>query len=179
VTTPADPNRPDNGYQSGLPSYPSAPPPSEAQAQTITPPTEIIASFWCYVVAATIVLVGGLLFSGAKQQVRDTLRVRYPTYTPTQLDSLANVTVTLAVAFAVLIGALYLLFAFKIKAGRNWARIVLTIVAVLDLLTIIGGRGGSAVGYVGALAAVIGCVLSYVPKSAAYIAEVRASRQLR
>ena len=74
-----------------------------------------------------------------------------------------------------IIAALYALFAFKLRAGRNWARIVLTIIAVLDLLGLIS-RNGNPIGYVGALAAIVGCVLSYLPNSGAYFAAVKASR---
>jgi hypothetical protein len=179
VTTPSDPNEPYQGYQSGLPNFPSAPPPSDyGQRQpAYAPPTEIMASFWCYIGAAVLVVVGGLLYLGDKQTVLDTLRTANNTsLTESQLESLASVTVALVAVFAVIVAGLYALFAFKLRAGRNWARIVLTIIAALDLLGLLSGRGGAAVGYIGALAAVVGCVLSYLPNSGRYFAAVKASR---
>lgn len=183
MTTPYDPNDPNRGYQSGqpggLPQFPSAPPPSEYDQgpQSYAPPTEIVASFWCYIGAAVVVLLGGLLYLGQKQTVLDALRNANTTnLTETQLESLASATIVIVVVVAAIIAALYVLFAFKLKSGRNWARIVLTIVAVLDLLSLVTGRGGAAVGYIGALAAIVGCVLSYLPNASGYFAAVKAAR---
>jgi len=77
---------------------------------------------------------------------------------------------------AVIFAGLYVLFAFKLRAGRNWARIVLTVIAALDLLTLVSGSAGTVVGYIGALAAVIGCVMSYMANSNGYIRAVKAAR---
>lgn len=182
MTTPSDPDQPDQGYQSGLPSFPSAPPPSDdygtqRPAQSFEAPREIMASFWCFVGAAVIVLIGGLLTTGNKQAILDKLRTTNTTnLTESQLESVASTAVVIAVVVTVIIAGLYVLFAFKLRAGRNWARIVLTIVAVIDLLGLVTGQGGVAVGYIGALAAIVGCVLSYLPNSGAYINAVKASR---
>ena len=181
MTTPSDPNDPNRGYQSGLPNFPSAPPPSDygnqQQAQSFQPPQTIMASFWCFVGAAVIVLLGGILTTGDKQAILDKLRTTNTTnLTESQLETVASTAVVIAVVATVIIAGLYVLFAFKLRAGRNWARIVLTIVAVLDLLALLTGQGGAAVGYIGALAAIIGCVLSYLSSSNAYFAAVKAAR---
>jgi len=180
VTTPSDPNQPNEPYQSGLPSFPSAPPANEYDQQRQpagAAPTELVAAFWCYIGAAALVLIGGLLYLGDKQAVLDALRTANTTnLTETQLESLASTTLAIVVVAAAIIAGLYALFAFKLKAGRNWARIVLTIIAAIDLLALVTGRGGAAVGYVGALAAIVGCVLSYLPNSSAYFAAVKAAR---
>jgi hypothetical protein len=185
VTTPSDPNQPD--YQSGLPNYPSAPSSGDMgyqqqQQPTYAPPREVTISFWCYVGAAAIVLIGGLFALGLKQSILDSLRNNNTTgLTESQLQAAANLGVGVALVISVIIAGLYLLFAFKLKAGRNWARIVLTVIAAIDLLSLvsIARQGGSPVSYIGALAAVVGCVLSYLPNSSAYFTAVKASRQLR
>jgi hypothetical protein len=181
VTTPSDPNDPNRGYQSGLPNFPSAPPPSDygnqQPAQAFQPPQAIMVSFWCFVGAAAIALLGGLLATGDKQAVLDQLRTTNPNHlTESQLQSVASTAIVIAVVATVIIAGLYVLFAFKLRAGRNWARIVLTIVAVLDLLALVSGQGGAAIGYIGALAAIVGCVLSYLPNSSAYFAAVKAAQ---
>jgi len=61
------------------------------------------------------------------------------------------------VVSAVIIAGLYLLFAYKLRAGRSWARIVLTIIVALHLLILIFILGGTLVSYIGALAAIAGC----------------------
>jgi hypothetical protein len=180
MTTPSDPNRPDNGYgyQSGLPNFPAAPPPSDSglPQQVIEPPREITWSFWCYVAAAVISLVGGLISLGSRQTFLNALRNNNHTLTDSQIQAAASVAVAVAVVFAVIFAGLYVLFAFKLRAGRNWARIVLTIIAALDLLGVVTGQAGSAIGYIGALAAIVGCVLSYLASSNGYINAVKAAR---
>jgi hypothetical protein len=178
MTTPSDPNDPGYGQQSGLPSFPAAPPPTESAVQTYTPPTEMTAAFWCYVVAAVISLIGGVLAVGQKQAVLDTLKQSKANadLTPGQLDTLASAAITFAIVVAVVIAGLYLLFAFKLRAGRNWARIVLTVVAALALLSLLFSSAHTVLSYIGELAAVAGAVLSWMPNSSAYIAAVRASR---
>jgi hypothetical protein len=184
VTTPSDPNQPNYGYQ-GLPNFPNAPQYNQQYNQMpqvpASPPSQLMIAFWLYVGAAVVGLVSGLLYLGDKQTVLNTLRTanNAQNYTDSQLQTLANATVVLVVVFAVIFAALYLLFAFKLRAGRNWARIVLTILAVLNLLSILSGRSGTAVGDIAGLAVVIGTVLSYLPQSSAYIAAVKASRRMR
>src|ERR1700754_2690244 len=94
MTTPSDPN-PDGGFgdqpgygqqpggqgqqpggypTSGLPSFPAAPPPADGPTPTLTPPTSVTAAFWCFLVAAVVIVIGGILAVTAKQTVIDTLR---------------------------------------------------------------------------------------------------------
>jgi hypothetical protein len=148
------------------------------QQQSYAPPREVTISFWCYVAGAVIVLLSAVLSLGSKQTILDSLRSANTNgLTDSQLQSAANVAIGFIVVIAIIIAGLYVLFAFKLKAGRNWARIVLTIIAALNLLSLVTNRGGSAVGIIGALAAVAGCVLSYLPNASAYFAAVKASRQ--
>ena len=175
MTTPSDPDQPE--YQSGLPSYPSAPqsgdygdPQQQQQQPASAPPREIVISFWCYVAAAVIVLIGGLLYLGAKQALLDTLRSNNTGgLTESQLQTAANLAIGFFVVSAVIIAGLYLLFAYKLRAGRSWARIVLTIIVALHLLILIFILGGTLVSYIGALAAIAGCGLSYLSNSRAYL----------
>jgi hypothetical protein len=186
MTTPSDPNQPGDGsyggYQSGgLPGYPENAAANEAASvnQTLTPPQQLVGAFWAYVAAALVGVVGGLLVLGQKQQIIDALRTsnaqQNSQLSDSQLQTLASASITVALVIALVIAALYVFFAFKLKAGRNWARIVLTIIAVLALLSLLLGRGGSILSFVGEVAAVIGAVLSYMPQSSAYISAVKNS----
>lgn len=182
MTTPSDPTQPGDGspgyppaYPAGAPGYPTAPPLGEIPPAP-APPNEIVGAFWAFVLAAVIGIVGGLLVLGTKQTIVDAVRAANTSnLTETQIQAAANIAVITAVVISVIIGALYVLFAFKLKAGRNWARIVLTIVAVLSLISLLAG-GHTLIGYVGVLAAAIGAVLSYLPNSSAYITAVKRSR---
>jgi hypothetical protein len=173
MTNPAE----DNPY-----GYPAPPPIDQPQQSAVAPPKEVLGAFWGYVVAAVVTLVSGLLILGQKQELIDSVRAannQGGSLTDDQITQFANILVVAAAVIAVIFAALYLLFAFKLKAGRNWARIVLTIIAVLALLSLLFGGVGSVLGYIGELAAVIAAVLSYLPVSNAYFTAAKASRQFR
>jgi hypothetical protein len=56
---------------------------------------------------------------------------------------------------------------------------VLTVLAALALISLLLGTGGNLVSYIGQFAAIVAAVLSFLPSSSEYIAQVKASRQLR
>ncbi|OXM56144.1 hypothetical protein CFP71_15100 [Amycolatopsis thailandensis] len=64
--------------------------------------------------------------------------------------------------------ALYLLFMFKLRAGRNWARIVLTVLTAFQMLSVLLVQDTIA-GYVSVAADIVGVVLSYTPASNTYL----------
>lgn len=182
MTTPTDPDDP--GY-AGLPQYSGGSPSMEPQPQQVTPPREIAIAFWCYIAGALILVVGGLMALSERQQFLAALRetnANQPAgskLTESQLDQLANFTLTFTIVLVVVIAALYILFAFKLKQGRNWARIVLTIIAAIALLLVISfGAQESLLGLVGDLAAIVGAVLSYLPNSSQFIATMRQQRKV-
>ncbi|MBP2322329.1 NADH:ubiquinone oxidoreductase subunit 6 (subunit J) [Kibdelosporangium banguiense] len=77
--------------------------------------------------------------------------------------------------FAVIaVGLVMLLFAWKMRSGRNWARILLTVLAVTSLLFQASSVGMSSVlGLVGVVITATGLVFMYMPASNAYFAEMR------
>jgi hypothetical protein len=172
------------GY--GQQGYPSAPPIAE-QATGPAPqqPTTILVSFWCWIVAAVLGLVGALILFGEKGSLNAAAQSRLATsgntdITPTQVSAVVNGIIVGALVAAIIVGALYVLFAFKLKQGRNWARIVLLIIAILDVLSLLVNGGGTGVlGWIGVVVAVVGAVTSFLTPSSQYIAAVKAQRQIR
>lgn len=171
-------------YQEPLPSHPMT---TDAgpSGVVVRPPGTIVASFWCWLVSALLWVVGGVLILSARQSLVDSLRrsnsngtVAHP-LTEAQIQQAANISVTAVIIVAVIIAALYALFAAKLRAGRNWARVVLTIIAVLALIYLVtrGFTSTSLISYVGAILSVVAAVLSYLPASNAYIAAVKHSRR--
>jgi hypothetical protein len=77
-----------------------------------------------------------------------------------------------------LLALAYIVFAVIAYRGRNWARIVVTVLtALFDVVLILGLVGGSSQTAGGllvaggiVLASIIGVVLMYLPKSAAFFA---------
>jgi ABC-type Fe3+ transport system permease subunit len=178
---PDDGQQPDPTQQpQAMPAYPSAPPIRDQEsAAPLPPPTEITLAFWGWLVAAVIVLVGGLVVLGQKQQIIDALNKVDTTsqLRSVNVESQAQTAMIAAIAAAVIICVLYVFFAFKLRAGRNWARIVLTVVAALNLIDLLTNSDtASALSYVGGLIAVAAAVLSYLPKSNGYIRESKRAR---
>ncbi len=105
------------------------------------------------------------------------------------VQSLVTTVKVIAVSFFVVFAALYLFFAFKMNAGRNWARIVLTVVAALAVISgftatstvTVNGQvfspGSQIFGWISALLAVAAIVLMYLPQSNAYFTASKAHRQ--
>lgn len=176
MTTPSDPGRPDHG-QDSFSSFPQAPPiGEEPMRQSLTPPKEIVAAFWCFMVGAAITALGGVLVLTQRQEILDATRAANAArgLSDDAIQSAVSFVVGAAVVLALLFAALYVLFAFKLRAGRNWARILLTIVAALSLLSLLyGGTGVSVLRVVGDLTAVVGAVLTYLQSSSNYIAATK------
>ncbi|MEU5263293.1 hypothetical protein [Amycolatopsis sp. NPDC021455] len=163
------------------PDYPRYPdkPESPASAGPVAAPARpgtIEGAFWAFVASTVLGLVGGILLFVNRDALVDTLRnadrQRGGTLTGAQIDQAATITLVVSVVIVVLIAALYLLFAFKLRAGRNWARIVLTVLTALHVISLLTAQD-TILGYLAALAAVVGVVLSFTGPSNAYIAASR------
>ncbi|HEX3783488.1 MAG TPA: hypothetical protein VHX38_27810 [Pseudonocardiaceae bacterium] len=166
--------------QQPMPAYPAAPPiHADESGGPLTPPTEITVSFWGWLLSAVVVVVGGLLTLGQKQQIIDALNKidTNAALKGVSVQSQAQTAIILAVVLAVIIALLYALFAVKLRAGRNWARIVLTVIAVLNLINLLTNSDtASLLSYIGEVVSVIAAVFSYLPKSNAYIRESKRAR---
>lgn len=172
--TPAPPpsgygQQPQYGQQYGYGPPPNAPSLNE-QTQQQAVPREVVISFWIWAATAALLFVGAILFILNRETVAQALR-QSPNggqLTAQQIEQAAGVAVGVGAAILLIIAALYLLFAFKAKAGRNWARITLTVLTVLNALSALTGTSGGVANYVGLLLAIVAVVLLYMPSSNAY-----------
>lgn len=155
------------------PNYPNYPESGATGQPTAAParPSTVEGAFWAFIASTVIGLVGGLLIFGNHDSIADALRNSNRQsgrgLTDTQIDQAVNIAMVTAVVIAVIIAALYLLFAFKLRAGRNWARIVLTVLTALQLISLLVGQN-TIVGFVAVVAAIVGVVLSFMTPSNAY-----------
>ncbi|MGW4487766.1 hypothetical protein ACWEOE_28460 [Amycolatopsis sp. NPDC004368] len=137
-------------------------------------PATVLGAFWLYLVSTVVAIAGAGVLLANKQTIVDAVRGGgQGQLTEAQIEQTANVGLWVAVAVAVVIALVYLWLAVKLKAGRNWARIVLTILTLLQIVSLVAGRGGSLLGYLSAGAAVVALVLAFLPPSNAYLAARR------
>jgi multidrug efflux pump subunit AcrB len=144
-----------------------------------TPPATVLAAFFGYLVSTVTAFASAGILLGAKQKIVDALRTSNAQsggkLTDQQIDQTATVGQAIGIAVVVAIALLYLLLAFKLKAGRNWARVLLTIITLLQVAALVTAEG-TPVGYVSCAVAVVALVLSYFPASNRYVARVKGAR---
>jgi hypothetical protein len=151
------------------------------RTENATPPGTLIAAFFGYLVSTISALVGAGLLLGYRDELAQALRTAAaggsPRLTEDQVQKAASVAQAIGIAVLVVLAVLYLFLSFKLKAGRNWARIALTIVTLLQVASLLA-TSGTAVNYVSTAISVIALVLSYLPPSNAYITWVKHGRAL-
>ncbi|HVK22207.1 MAG TPA: hypothetical protein VM677_12695 [Actinokineospora sp.] len=123
--------------ESGYPAYPNGPfePPRAAPHR----PPSVDRSFQLWLASGVLGIVGFILtFTIGKDTFRDevvkTLRESGTSYTDADIDNALTIGLVFAAIVAAAFFGLYLLFAFKMRAGRNWARVVLAVLGGLGLL---------------------------------------------
>ena len=172
---PQYPPSPSNGY----PGQPPAP----------TAPGSVKGAFLIYLIAALLAAVGVVL-SLTSNVWNQAVAAAGSNTSGVDTQTLVNtVKITTAVVGVILLG-LYLLFAFKMRAGRNWARIVLTVLSALSILSLASASSSVNVngtvykssstqltGWIGGALAVVGIVLMFLPASNAYFSASKAARQ--
>jgi len=141
-----------------------------------SPPGTILLSFFGFLAATVTTIAGAIFLATSGQALQDELRRRDASLSESELDTAVTFAqgVGLAVAAIVVLG--YLWLAFKLKAGRNWARVVLTVLTLLQVGFVFVGGTADVLSYVSCAVAVIAMVASYLPASNDYIAEVKHTR---
>jgi len=126
-------------------------------------PTELKVSFWIWFVGGILGLLGGLLGMLASLVLFAAAPV-------------AAVGVLLLMLLAAAVGTAQIVFALRMKEGKQWARLALTVLTgVTLLLALINlamrvGQGGNWAGFLISLAAT---VLLWLPNSQAWFAAAR------
>ena len=151
---------------------------------TASAPSTVVWSYRLYLIGAILGLIGLVLslvllpatIDTAVQSAKNSLQGR-----DTQgvdVEALARGTAigatVLSVVLSVVFTVLIIVFARKLRQGRNWARIVLLVVAVLQLFGVLGGYGLGALHFLVMAAA---AVLSFLPASNAWFRSQKAPAQ--
>ncbi|WP_037368281.1 hypothetical protein [Amycolatopsis orientalis] len=158
-----------------IPPYPSSS--AGTPAETPPRPAAITGAFWAFVAATLVGLVGAVFLFFARDALTDAMRrangQNAARLTDAQIDQAVTIGIAVGAVIAVAIALLRLLFAFKLRAGRNWARIVLTVLTALQVVSLLAGQG-TVIGYVSTALAVLGVVLSFLPEANQYVAAAKA-----
>ena len=161
-----------------------APPPRPSTARLSAPPLAarrgsprprvVTVSCWLWWLAAGLAVVTVALTLGRLDTVRAELgqavRDSDPSATPDRVDQVVDLSVLVIVGGGLLLGVVGGLLALRLRAGRRWARLALTIVAVLVVaygVLVFGATGWLALGYGGL--AVVAVVFMYLRGSTRWL----------
>jgi hypothetical protein len=131
-------------------------------------PQLVNISFWLLIASAAIFVIS--MLTGLTQLDDPVFRQTFEqqvegTGAGVTYEDIKGVIAGTLVVFAIIGAALYLLVAFFVRKGKNWARILGTVFAALSVL---GLFGVPSLGTVGTLLGIAAIVLLYLPGSAPY-----------
>lgn len=161
-----------NAYTGGAtPDVPAAP----------VRPKQVDISFWLLIVSLVISVVSVPLtiavFNSPESREATEAELQRQNVAGLTVDDAIAATVAFLVITAVISVAITLLVAIFIRKGHNWARIVLTVFAVLSLLSLLVPSGASLLGIVGIVLVLAATVLLYVKPAPAYFAAMKQYRR--
>ena len=191
---PSAPVTPEPAAPAG--GFPAAPPPppgafpayAAAQATPVERPTSIPTTvntaFWLYIASALLSVISGIitisLVGGDHAAIVRQLQNSNADLHGQNIDTLANAAVGVAIGVSIVTlifwAVTFVLFAFLMRRGANWARIVLTVLTALSLVNIPNGFGTAALQVVLSIVAVI---LIWLRPSNAWFAAIKASKAPR
>lgn len=180
----------------GAPGYPTASYPGGAGlAEPPARPTTVTLAFYAWLLLTALSLISLIVVLSSPiwdQAVAAGVRQADTNGVTIDVSSLVTTVKVSAVVGYLVAAALYLLFAFKMRAGRNWARVVLTIIGILAALgavlptyrsvTVQGTTYTVAtygIHWINLALTVAAVVLMYLAASNTYFAASKAFRQSR
>lgn len=165
-----------------FPSYAAAPPPPVAAPSRI--PTTVNAAFWLYIASAVLSVIGGIVTiataSSGRAAIIHQLQTSGANLHGQNIDTLATAAIGVAIGLSVVTlifwAVTFVLFAFFMRRGANWARIVLTVLTAVSLLNF---RPGFPFGLIQVIASIIALILIWLRPSSAWFAAIKASKAPR
>jgi hypothetical protein len=133
-------------------------------------PQLVNVSFWMILACGLLTLIAipltiALLNSSEGQSmIEQALESQGSQGAEISVSSIVGVAVTFVVIISLIMAGLYALVAFKIRKGKNWARILGTVLAAISLL----GLSQLGLGTLTILLGIAAIVLLYLPASAPY-----------
>ncbi|WP_309118003.1 hypothetical protein [Saccharothrix sp.] len=177
MTTPQD--EPDEARQQPIPP---PPPLSESElsgsstAARPPVPNEVRIAFWIWVAGAALFLLSAVYTLTQRDQFVEAVRQTPEAQglSPEAFDAAVTASWMLAVVASAVLGGLFVLFAYQVRAGKGWARVVLAVLTAAVLLFVLFGP--SLLGLLIALMSVVAVVMLYMPNAKEYFDAVKRSR---
>lgn len=121
--------------------YPRDPYPGHRRQPPAAAPADVQTSFKLWIADIVIGVVATLLLFTLPGEVIVPRSELPPGVDPATADAIVLGAIIFGVVLGLVLLALQLLFVFKMRAGRNWARIVLTVLGGIGLLGGLFGLG--------------------------------------
>lgn len=157
---------------------PGMPPQGTPRQERPAAPNNVVIAFGIFVITAVLWVVRTLTSQPGKQaligQLHRTRPDAFAEFSPQQLSSVVDLVLTIAIVLWIAIALLCVFLAWRMWAGRNWARITLTVICAFGV--VFGVSGGF---WAGGLLPALGVVAMYLPSSNAYFAITAAVRRGR
>lgn len=106
---------------------------ARAKAPKPTPPKLIDLARWLFILSAVVGMVRFVVLLADREMLIRELRAQQPKLSQDELDAAATGGILFGLLLAVGLVLVYTLLANRMAAGRNWARVVLTIIAVAGI----------------------------------------------
>lgn len=176
---PAAATPPPPGAYPGYAAAPSAP-----VAAPTTIPTTVNAAFWLYIASAALAVIGGIITVATAGSTRASaihqLQTSGTNLHGQSAEQLVNAFIAFAIGWSIVTlifwAIVFVLFAFFMRRGANWARIVLTVLTGLSLFNAFTSFG---VGALQVVLSIVAVVLIWVRPSSAWFSAIKASKAPR
>jgi hypothetical protein len=172
--------QPDQGWGQQAHGYGgTVPVPGGGPVPLVVRPSEVSTAFWLWVANVVVGLAGSVV---AFATIGDTVRAQLadqvrsdPTLKTADVETVIRVGVVVGAGFALLFVGLQLFVVFRLRSGRSWARIVLTVLGGLSVLLTVAGLGRASTvdagfGLVGAILVVAAIVYMFTGGAQQYFA---------
>lgn len=100
-----------------------------------SPPRRVVLARWLWIAGTALWIVRAVLQLADRRMLIDQLRRMAPELSQSEVDAAANSGILLSLVFALLIGAVGLLLAQRMLEGRNWARVLVTVVTAFSVVS--------------------------------------------
>ena len=126
--------------------------PGESQSQTPEPtsrppiPQSITRAVQLMYAGAAASLIGIIIALTTLSSIKSQIISKNPTLTTTQVNNAEHVAIGILIASGLIGAALWLWMAQSSKAGKNWARIVSTVLFAIQTINVVAGAAAVASG---------------------------------